>query len=56
MQLSKDKLSKMNICHKVSGGNGGGDTPVPVSNTVVKTSSAHGTAGEALWESRSSPD
>lgn len=39
-----------------SGGNGGGVTPVPVPNTVVKASSADGTALEREWESRSSPE
>ena len=31
-------------------------TPVPIPNTTVKPQSADGTAGEALWKSRSSPD
>ena len=30
-------------------------TPVPIPNTTVKPLRAHDTAGEALWESRSSP-
>ena len=30
-------------------------TPVPMPNTSVKPIRAHDTAGEALWESRSSP-
>ncbi len=30
-------------------------TPVPIPNTTVKPFRAHDTAGEALWESRSSP-
>ena len=30
-------------------------TPVPIPNTTVKLHSADGTAGETLWESRSSP-
>ncbi|CAB1262819.1 hypothetical protein CLOSBL3_40044 [Clostridiaceae bacterium BL-3] len=30
-------------------------TPLTISNRKVKLHSAHGTAGEALWESRSSP-
>ena len=38
-----------------SGGNGGGETPVPIPNTVVKPSSADGTARETVWESRSLP-
>ena len=40
---------------KVSGGYSGGVTPVPISNTVVKPSSADGTAREAVWESRTLP-
>ena len=31
-------------------------TPVPMPNTKVKLQSADGTAGEALWKSRSLPD
>ena len=31
-------------------------TPLTISNRKVKFHSAHGTAGEALWESRSLPD
>ena len=31
------------------------ETPVPMPNTSVKPIRAHDTAGEALWESRSSP-
>jgi hypothetical protein len=30
-------------------------TPVPIPNTMVKLQSADGTAGAALWKSRSSP-
>ena len=30
-------------------------TPVPIPNTTVKPNGAHDTAGEGLWESRSSP-
>ena len=33
----------------------GGDTPVPIPNTEVKSSSGDGTAGEPLWESSSMP-
>src|SRR6266700_1213042 len=40
---------------KVSGGHTGGATPDPIPNSDVKTSRAHGTAGETLWESRSPP-
>lgn len=42
-------------CHKFSGGNGGGATPVPISNTVVKPSNVDGTAWEIRWESRKLP-
>ena len=31
------------------------DTPVPISNTEVKSFSADGTMGESPWESRYSP-
>jgi hypothetical protein len=37
------------------GGHRRGETPVPIPNTVVKPSSADGTAGVAPWESRSLP-
>src|SRR5436309_12955250 len=40
---------------QVSGGNRGGETPVPIPNTEVKTASADGTWGGTPWESRSSP-
>ena len=33
-----------------------GDTPVPISNTMVKTWEADGTALETVWESRWLPD
>ena len=33
-----------------------GDTPVPIPNTMVKTSAADGTALETVWESRWLPD
>lgn len=39
-----------------SGGYGGRVTPDPIPNSVVKPSSADGTAGETLWESRTPPD
>src|SRR5690606_36454352 len=39
----------------VLGGHSGGVPPVPIPNTAVKPSSADGTAGAALWESRSPP-
>ena len=32
-----------------------GDTPVPISNTMVKTRSADGTIPETVWESRWMP-
>src|SRR3984885_11197344 len=40
---------------QVSGGHGGGVTPVPIPNTAVKPARADGTWGEAPWESRSLP-
>ncbi len=40
----------------VSGGHGGGVTPVPIPNTVVKPASADGTWGVAPWESRTPPE
>ena len=40
---------------KFFGGDGKGDTPVPIPNTEVKTFCADGTAWEAAWESRSPP-
>src|SRR5690606_23348306 len=39
----------------ILGDHGGGVPPVPIPNTAVKPSSADGTAGATLWESRSSP-
>src|SRR5579859_7356812 len=33
----------------------GGDTPVPIPNTVVKPSSPDDTAGAALWDNRTLP-
>jgi hypothetical protein len=39
-----------------SGGYSGRATPDPIPNSVVKPSSADGTAGETLWESRTPPD
>ena len=38
-----------------SGDNSGGETPVPVPNTVVKAFSAHDTSRETSWESRTLP-
>ena len=39
----------------ISGNYSGEDTPVPISNTEVKLSSADYTWWEAAWESRSLP-
>ncbi len=39
----------------LSGGDSGGETPVPIPNTVVKAPSAEGTAPSQEWESRSPP-
>jgi hypothetical protein len=38
-----------------SGDDSGGATPDPIPNSEVKSSSADGTAGATLWESRTSP-
>jgi hypothetical protein len=38
-----------------SGGDSGGDTPVPISNTEVKPSNADGTILVTGWESRTLP-
>ena len=54
-RLGFDKRARSSRHQKVSGGNSGGATPDPISNSEVKTSRADGTAGEALWESRSPP-
>ena len=40
----------------VSGGYGGGVTPVPIPNTEVKPACADGTWDVGPWESRSLPD
>ena len=40
---------------QVPGGHGGGVTPVPIPNTVVKPARADGTWRESSWESRSPP-
>src|SRR5690348_2227694 len=37
------------------GGDGGGATPDPIPNSVVKPSSADGTAQATVWESRTPP-
>ena len=39
----------------IPGGLSGGETPVPISNTEVKPSSADGTTRKSVWESRSLP-
>ena len=41
--------------HRIPGGNAGGATPVPISNTAVNPSWADGTALVTVWESRSLP-
>src|SRR5690606_28995467 len=41
--------------HNPSGGDSGGDPPVPIPNTEVKPSSADGTGGGSPRESRSLP-
>src|SRR5690606_10808633 len=40
----------------LSGGDSGGEPPVPIPNTEVKPASADGTWGATPWESRSPPD
>jgi hypothetical protein len=40
----------------LSGGDSGGEPPVPIPNTEVKPASADGTWGAIPWESRSLPD
>ena len=49
------RLARINRARTDFGGHTGGVTPDPISNSEVKTSRADGTAGEALWESRSPP-
>jgi len=49
------KRARSSRHQKISGGNSGGATPDPISNSEVKSSRADGTAGETLWESRSPP-
>jgi hypothetical protein len=41
---------------KFFGGYSGEATPVPISNTEVKLSSADGTAWATVWESRTPPE
>ena len=50
--VTKSGLKKAS---RESGDNSGEDTPVPISNTEVKLSSADDTWWEAAWESRSLP-
>ncbi len=50
------QLSRCKNLISLSGGNGGGATPVPISNTEVKPSSADGTALVTVWESKSLPE
>jgi hypothetical protein len=50
------QLSRCKSVYRLSGGNGGGATPVPIPNTEVKPSSADGTALVTVWESRSLPE
>ena len=52
----KDQTQGRSGCLKVSGGNDGEDTPVPIPNTEVKLSSADDTWVVTPWESRSLPD
>ena len=48
-------LKQSKDCKSFPGGDGGRVTPVPISNTEVKPSSADGTALETRWESRTLP-
>ena len=43
------------VSQNVAGGHSAGDTPVPISNTVVKLCRADGTAEGTWWESTSLP-
>ena len=62
MKLTQLKLMSIEILEigdlriSISGSYGLKVTPVPMPNTKVKLQSANGTAGVALWESRSLPD
>src|SRR5882672_8324397 len=47
--------SKPRAPGELSGGYGGGVTPLPIPNREVKPSSAAGTARETVWERRSPP-
>ncbi len=50
------KLSFRKVLYKFSGDFVERVTPVPIPNTEVKPLRADGTAWEAAWESRKSPD
>ena len=50
------KICDRQYMNKFFGGYCGGATPVSISNTVVKSSSAYGTAKVTLWESGSLPE
>src|SRR5207245_11412436 len=54
--LHRRLTSERARAHQISGGKSGGETPVPIPNTEVKTASADGTWGETPRESRSPPD
>ena len=49
------KQQTSNVKPKVSGDDLEVATPDPIPNSVVKHFGANGTAGVALWESRTSP-
>ena len=51
----KDPSVHSNPAPRSAGDYGARATPVPIPNTVVKPRRADGTAGEARWESTSSP-
>ena len=53
--LRKRQRSLSIDTQKFSGDHCGGETPDPIPNSAVKSSSADGTAEATLWESRSSP-
>src|SRR3984885_6119676 len=53
--VPRGRLSSSPGERTVSGGHGGGETPVPIPNTAVKPVSADGTWGVAPWESRTPP-
>ena len=55
MRLDLEFFVVQSSCFPVSGDFSRGETPVPIPNTVVKTSSADDTARETVWESRSLP-